>query len=289
MNDLPPLTWLRAFEASARHRNFTAAAEALGLTPAAISYQVRALEEHLGYPLFSRKKRPMELTTMGQLYLPWVIKSFDVIRQGTTDVFGVRETRPVRIRCLPSFALIWLMQRLPQFREQYPEVKLQLHIGTWASAIDTDQLDIELRFGDGDWPGHQAHFLQWDPILPLCRPDLRPANGSMEELAKAPLIEIIGVADNWRQFFRQENVEFPAQTPALQADQSIAALEMASLGLGHALVSRFFAEPYLADGRLIQSVPLEKRSERALYMTCPEGPVSFGSQAFQDWILAQFQ
>jgi len=101
MNDIPPLPWLRAFEAASRNGNFSSAGDELGLTPAAISHQVRALEEHLGYQLFSREKRPMELTAMGELYLPWVIKAFETLRLGTRDVFGTRDTRPLRIR-LPA-------------------------------------------------------------------------------------------------------------------------------------------------------------------------------------------
>ena len=82
MNDIHPLPWLRAFEAASRNGNFSTAADELGLTPAAVSHQLRSLEEHLGYQLFSRKKRPMELTTMGELYLPWVIKAFEIIKIG---------------------------------------------------------------------------------------------------------------------------------------------------------------------------------------------------------------
>lgn len=99
------------------------------------------------------------------------------------------------------------------------------------------------------------------------------------------MIEIIGVADNWHHFFRQENLRPPAQTPALSVDQSIAALELAANGMGHALVSALFAAPYLQDGRLVRSLDLEKHSEHAIYVTCQEGPLGYGSQMFLDWII----
>jgi len=285
MNEIPPLPWLRAFEAASRNGNFSSAGDELGLTPAAISHQVRSLEDHLGYQLFSRETRPMELTAMGELYLPWVARAFETLRLGTRDVFGTKNTRPVRIRCLPTFAQLWLLRQLPDFRTRYPEVNLQLHMGTWASAIQSSQLDIEIRFGDGNWPGQRAILLSHDPVIPVCHPDLRPGGDTLAALRDAPLIEIIGVADNWHQFFRQENLPPPAQAPVLGVDQSIAALELAAHGMGHALVSGFFAEPYLQDGRLVRSLDLEKHSDHAIYVTCPEGPLSHGSQVFLDWIV----
>jgi LysR family glycine cleavage system transcriptional activator len=285
VKDIPPLSWLRAFEVASRNGNFSSAGSELGLTPAAVSHQVRSLEEHLGYQLFSREKRPMELTTMGELYLPWVIKAFETLRLGTRDVFGTRNTRPVRIRCLPTFAQLWLLKQLPDFRTRYPEVNVQLHMGTWASAIQSNQLDIEIRFGDKDWPGQHATLLSRDPVIPVCHPDLRLGGDTLGALRDSPLIEIIGAADNWHQFFRQENLPPPAQAPALSVDQSIAALELATHGMGHALVSGLFAAPYLQDGRLVRSLDLEKHTNQAVYVTCPEGPVSYGCQMFLDWVV----
>jgi LysR family glycine cleavage system transcriptional activator len=287
MNDIPPLPWLRAFEAASRAGNFSSAGEELGLTPAAISHQVRSLEEHLGYPLFSRQTRPMELTMMGELYLPWVIKSFETLRMGTLDVFGARRMQPVRIRCLPTFAQAWLMKQLPDFRARHPEINLQLHTGTWASAIQSDQLDVEIWFGDGEWPGQRATLLSRDPVLPLCHPELCPKTGKLDELCEAPLIDIIGVADNWRQFFRQENLSPPTHISAISVDQSSAALEIAATGLGHALVSACFAAPYLEDGRLVKSLTLQLETDQAIYVTCPTDTVSYECQIFHDWLVEQ--
>ena len=285
MSDIPPLPWLRAFEAASRNGNFSSAGEELGLTPAAISHQVRSLEDHLGYPLFSRQTRPMELTMMGELYLPWVIKAFETLRMGTHDVFGARQTQPVRIRCLPTFAQAWLLKRLPDFRARHPEINLQLHVGTWASAIQSDQLDIEIRFGDGNWAGQRATLLSHDPVLPLCHPDQRPKNDTLDALRDAPLIEIIGVADNWRQFFRQENLTPPTRLSPITVDQSSAALEIAANGLGYALVSGCFAAPYLQDGRLVRALTRELKTDHAIYVTCAAGPVSYECQLFHDWLV----
>lgn len=283
--DIPPLPWLRAFDAAARHRNFSLAADELALTPAAVSYQVRSLEERLGYPLFLRKKRPMELTTMGQLYVPWVQRAFALLGQGTRDVFGPRQSRPVRFRCLQSWAYCWLMPRLPTFRRTHPEITLQIHMGSWAGTLDAEQLDLDVRFGDGQWPGVQSIPLCKDPIVPLCHPDLYRNDMTPEQLAQQDLIEIIGVSDTWQQYFLQENVPQPQNPPQLQADQSNAALEMAALGLGHVLVLRTFAEPYLADGRLVPSLKGEKKSDQMLYLVQSKEVIDPDCQRFKDWLL----
>lgn len=285
MTQIPPLSWLRAFEASAQHCNFSVAADELGLTPAAVSYQVRSLEEHLGYALFDRKKRPMALTTMGQLYLPWVVKSFDTLRQGTLDVFGARDVRPVRIRCLQSFAQLWLIPHLPDFRAQHPEVILQLHTGSWSSTLSEDQLDIDIRFGNGQWPGQRVVALAHSPIIPVCAPALQVADSAA--LAQQPLIEITGVSDTWQQFFLQEQTPAPQTPVVLYSDQSVTALEMAALGMGHVLVSQIFAQPYLDDGRLVRSIAGQKVSDQGLYLVMPDVVPSYGAQLFLDWITDQ--
>ena len=287
--DMPPLAWLRAFEASARHLNFSRAAEELALTPAAVSYQVRSLEDTLGYPLFLRNKRPMELTTMGQLYLPWVTRGFGILGQGTRDVFGQRNTRPVRIRCLQSFAILWLIPNLPAFRKAHPDIALQLHMGSWSSTLDADQLDIDIRFGEGRWGDHTGILLRKDPIVPVCHPDLRPAEPRLDALLDQPLIEIIGVTDTWHRFFQQEGLTPPASPAGLHADQSVAALDLAAQGLGHVLTFGFFADPYFREGRLIRSVPAEKRSKNGLYLLATDDPANSGSRIFADWLLARFQ
>lgn len=99
------------------------------------------------------------------------------------------------------------------------------------------------------------------------------------------MIEIIGVADTWHRFFLQENLAPPGKIPVLNVDQSIAALELAANAMGHALVSELFAIPYLEDGRLVRSLPLQKHTDQAIYVTCPEGPLGYGCQMFLDWIV----
>ncbi|MDX1739603.1 MAG: LysR family transcriptional regulator, partial [Alphaproteobacteria bacterium] len=148
---LPPLPWLRSFEASARLGSFTKAAEELLLTPAAVSYQVRALEEHLGFTLFERKPRYLVLTRLGQAYLPSISKAFSDISRSTKGVFGKKDTTLLRIRCLNTFAITWMVPRLQRFKDLHPSITLQLHSASWAEKLIEDQIDVDIRYGDGNW------------------------------------------------------------------------------------------------------------------------------------------
>ncbi len=246
-NNLPPLPWLRAFEASARLGNFTRAGEELGLTPSAVSYQIRALEASLGHKLFERGGKRLDLTRLGQSYLPVVTRGFALIDTGTSGVFGLHRPSVVTLRCVSSFNLLWLVPRLDRFRARHPEVALRLLSASWSEAGDHDPIDIDIRYGDGTWTDGTVLPLLRGEVLPLAAPGL---GGSLDRIAEGPLIEITGVVDTWGHFFRQSGREGPPPAPALVVDQSLIALEMAALGQGYALVSEVFAEPYVAAGRL---------------------------------------
>jgi LysR family glycine cleavage system transcriptional activator len=202
--NLPPLSWLRAFEAAARLGNFTRAAEELLITPAAVSYQVRQLEQHLGYPLFDRVHREVVLTRLGQTYLPSVEKAFSDLSIATVSVFGERHRKPVRFRCLNSFGQLWMIPRLKAFQEAYPEIDLQMISASWAEVLNPDLFDIDVRFGDGAWTDGAVEFLLNDPIVPVCHPDLAldPGQRDLDGLAGATRLDIMGVVDTWESFFR---------------------------------------------------------------------------------------
>jgi LysR family glycine cleavage system transcriptional activator len=161
--NLPPLPWLRAFEAAARLGNFTRAAEELLITPAAVSYQVRQLEQQLGYPLFDRLHRELKLTRLGQTYLPSVEKAFSDLSIATVSVFGGRERKPVRFRCLSSFGHLWMIPRLADFQAENPGIDVQMISAAWAETLNPDLFEIDVRFGDGTWSDGAVEFLVNDP------------------------------------------------------------------------------------------------------------------------------
>jgi len=264
--NLPPLPWLRAFEAAARLGNFTLAAEELALTPAAISHQVRSLEERLGYPLFLRRNRSLVLTRLGEAYLPALRSAFADLSLATTDVFGRGQQASLRVRCLQTFAQSWLLPRLPRFRAAHPEVRLQLHTASWAGTVESEQLDLDILYGDGSWSGAEVEPLIPGKVLPLSTPELAKGVNELASLAKAPLIEITGVSESWSRFFQRQDWHTPLPPPAMVVDQSSVALELAAQGAGHALVFDAFAQRYLAEGRLRVSIPATYQSDQGMYL-----------------------
>ncbi|MTH96494.1 LysR substrate-binding domain-containing protein [Roseibium sp. RKSG952] len=286
--NLPPLNWLRAFEASARLGNFTRAAEELLITPAAVSYQVRSLEEHLGYPLFDRNHRVLELTRLGQTYLPSVAKAFADLSIATVSVFGQRDVRPVRFRCLNSFGQLWMIPRWKRFHETHPDIPLQMISASWAETLNPDQLGIDIRFGDGSWSDGVVELLYNDPVIPVCHPELALAwtGDLLGQLAEAPRLDIMGVLDTWESFFRTFDRDPGERISGLQVDQTLSALELAAQGLGHALVLESLARPYLDDGRLMRSCNHRIISAHSHYLVTP-GPrraLSLEAQVFCDWL-----
>lgn len=170
--DLPPLGWLRAFEAAARHLSFTDAATELNLTQAAISKQVKSLELHLRQPLFIRRPRSLQLKKMGEAYLPKVHDAFERLAIGTREVFGRRRTKELTLRCAVSFAVNWLAPRLPEFLDRHPGKTIRLISSVWNDTFDADVFDLDIQYGTGLWNGVRSHRLTWETITPLCAPSL---------------------------------------------------------------------------------------------------------------------
>ncbi|MCV0427308.1 MAG: LysR family transcriptional regulator [Roseibium sp.] len=290
--NLPPLVWLRSFEASARLGNFTRAAEELLVTPAAVSYQVRQLEHHLGYPLFDRVHRELVLTRLGQTYLPTVEKAFSDLSIATVSVFGERERQPVRFRCLNSFGQLWMIPRIRLFQEAHPGIDLQMISASWAETLNPELFDIDVRFGDGAWTDGAVEFLLNDPIVPVCHPNLSLAPGQRDlvALAQAPRLDIMGVIDTWESFFRSFGHAVPKRT-GLQVDQTLSALELAALGHGHALVLETLARPYLESGRLIRSSDRKIKSRHSYYLvtSAPRQGLGPDAQMFCDWMIREMR
>lgn len=290
---LPPLNWLRAFEAAARLGNFTRAADELLITPAAVSYQVRNLEAHLGYPLFERHGRALELTRLGQTYLPSVAKAFADLSVSTVSVFGQKDRKPVRFRCLNSFGQLWMIPRWRRFQELRPDIQLQMISASWAESLNPDQLGLDIRFGDGSWTDGAVDLLLNEPIIPVCHPEIAlDANApELEQLVRAPRIDIMGVLDTWESFFRTFGGPVPERSLGLQVDQTLSALELAAQGLGHALVLESLARPYLADGRLIRSTghQLSSRHSHYLVTSGPQSQLGEEAQFFCSWLKGEMQ
>lgn len=172
---LPPLNALAVFEAAARHMSFTCAAEELCVTQAAVSHQIKTLEDRLGITLFHRLGRGqgLVLTEAGRAYLPLVSAALDTIRAATRAVVESRRTRALNIATLDSFGEMWLLPRLGRFMRAHPDIEVRItSSGLNDDSIASGEVDLEIRYGDGAWPDMEVTRLLTEPLFPVCAPAL---------------------------------------------------------------------------------------------------------------------
>ena len=245
-----PLKALRAFEASARHLSFTRAAEELCVTQAAISHQVKALEERIGAPLFRRLARGLALTEEGQALTPAVGESIDRLCRAMSrfEAGAVREVLAVGV--VGTFAVRWLMPRLAGFRETYPLIELRLFTHNNKVDLTADGLDMAIRFGDGDWPGLEADRLLQAPMSPLCSPQLGARLETPAALSGVPLLRSYRHLE-WRTWFAAAEIEPPPiRGPVFDSLTLMIHAAVAHQGAVLAPPSLFQAE--LLAGQLVQ-------------------------------------
>ena len=288
---LPTLTWLRAFEAAARTSSFAAAAAELNLTSGAISYQIRALEAHLGFGLFERLPRGVKLTPMGVAYLPPVRKAFEELADSTVGLFGGSERVQITVHAPVSLAALWLAPKLPAFTAANPSIDVRLSSVIWDNAVLDEATDLEIRYGAGQWHGYRSERLLNQSILPVCSPILlraAQANGDIASFLPRHLIHIMGFENHWLKVRQAlELAEVPASA-CPTVDTTIAALELAAAGAGVALAHRIFLDAYLATGRLVHALPQEFADDNSYFVITPERPqrIRREVQLFRDWLLA---
>ena len=271
---LPPLPALQAFESAARHENFMAAAEELNLSQSAVSHRVRALENHLGYALFIRLPRGLRLTENGKAYLPSIRRAFAEIMGSTTSIFGLRRSTRLTVRAPLSYSAIWLSGVVRAFSLDHPNIEIRMNSSVWAEN-QADETDIELRLGHGNWHGCKAELLFRDNLVPLCsRETLKafPKPVAAEDIATRPLIHIVGIEDQWGDFFRSHlSGGRPSEHKGrISTDSSLAAAIIASRGPQICLLAERFATFFVEAGLLAQLSELTITSRQGLYLVTPD-------------------
>lgn len=286
---LPPMNWLRAFEAAARHASFAAAAGELALTSAAVSHQVRSLESFLGYPLFERLPRGLRLTDLGKAYLGPVRSAFDALSICTAGLFGIRGETTLVVRVPISFAVMLLGPRLDAFARAHPAIYLRLVSVIWADALPADKVDIDIRFGYGRWDGFHATPLLSEPSVVICHPSRR--NETLAGLKANRLIHIMGLEYDWLRLFEAHGLEMPSGSPRATVDTSLAAIELVSAGMGCAIVLRSYAQSALARGRVAILPGIELSQPQAHFLLAREGAGQQKPEAlvFEHWLAGEMR
>lgn len=290
MPDLPNLVWLRAFEAAARLQSFTAAADELGLTQAAVSHQVRSLEKSFGITLFLRRARHLELTQLGHAYYPSVAQALTDIAYSTRGLLGHAQTRTVTLRAPVSTAVLLIAPRLGAFQAAHPHIRIRLISAVWAGSTQDEDVDIDLRLGPPGWFGQRAHLLSAESVIPVAQPQLADRLQSFDQLFKQPLIHIHGYQDHWLRLSAQEGVPMQKRTAPLYTDTSLAAIEMAASGVGAVMLMRRYAELPLSQGRLAQVLNAEIPMGQGHYLmpAAGEAPNSAEVAMVREWTVSLF-
>jgi LysR family glycine cleavage system transcriptional activator len=287
---LPPLNTLRAFEAAGRHANFARAAKELSITPAAVSQQVRSLEDYLGVRLFTRRARGVDLTAGGGEYARALGALLDQLALATERVRLAGQPLRLTIATTPSFAARWLMPRLVDFLDRHPDYDVRLGTSNVIADLERQDIDVAVRYGSGQWPGLKSKLLTATELFPVCSPSFVKGARALRnppDLRPRTLLRI--ASDDWPRWLAAAGLaERSAEGPQFS---DIGLLTQAAVaGQGIALGQSVIVADDLAAGRLIEPFRLRIPSGMAYYLVAlPEAFRRAPVVAFERWLRHELQ
>ncbi|KRS10872.1 LysR family transcriptional regulator [Roseovarius atlanticus] len=271
---LPPLSWLRSFEAAARNLSFTTAAEEIGLTQSAVSQQVKSLESRLGVQLFIRHARGLALTDAGRRLLPEV----DAPLQALSRAMVGMDTRPSRnlltIASSISVAHWKIAPRLTEFRERFPQLEVRILSAIWPDDFHSTRADVEIRFGSAQQAGPEAEAILPNDLIALKAPTLKG------DVADLPLIETVGTSSGWQAWSRQ--IE-PVPDPSIYTDTYGMALHLAAHGNGVVLANKWLAQYALENALVTRAHSASIPSQEGYHLSVSSD--KWQAEAFREWLL----
>lgn len=290
MRQLPPLPAIRVFEAAARHENFTAAAAELGLTQAAVSYQIRVLEERLGTQLFRRAKQRVALTDAGRRVAVDVSRAFDMLDASFAQLRGENDAM-LTVSTSTTFASTWFAGRLGAFQMANPAMAVRLIAADGLADFAADDVDVAVRSGLGHWPGLVAERLIGIDFTPMCAPDFLAQRGGT--LTPADLLEqpLISPQDEWWQVWLREagvaRPEGPGR-PGVRLDSQASEGTAAMAGQGVAILTPFFWRKDIAQGRLVRPFEQVSTLGHAYWLVCAEHRRRIPKiKRFREWLFSE--
>jgi LysR family glycine cleavage system transcriptional activator len=285
---LPPLNSLKSFEAAGRLLSFTEAAKELNVTQAAVSHQIKVIEDFLGIALFDRYPRRLALTEQGKALLPEVIEAFDRVSLAVAAISQEQFSNVLSVRLAPSFAAKWLSPRLKYFWLQYPELDLRLYHTHGAVDFEREQIDIAVTYGKGDWPGVMVEKLLSLDFFPVCSPSFLSNDKPLTDLANLRYYALLHDADYecWGDWLRLAGIDDIDANRGTVIDDTNVLIQAAIDGQGIALGSSTFVEDLLESGRLVKPFDVTLVNEFAYYVVYPEAHLKNPAvRAFKDWLL----
>jgi LysR family glycine cleavage system transcriptional activator len=296
---LPPLNTLRVFDAVARHMSFTRAAAELGMTQAAVSYQIRLLEDRVGTPVFRRMTRKLAFTDAGQTLAPVVADVFARLR-GAFNALSGKGAGVLAITAIVTFTTNWLVPRIGKFQMAWPDIAVRLETDGRLVDFTREEFDLGIRGGRkarGVWPGLASDHLMSIDLAPFCAPELTGQFGpalSPADLVKFPLLgefnpdrpHPYGVEADWRSWFAAAGMALAEMPPLKSRFATQQLLAMAALaGQGAALLTPEFFRSEIDSGRLIQLSPIRLKDVESYYVVCLDSRREAPKiKAFREWL-----
>ena len=286
MSRVPSLNWLRVFEVAARTESFARAAEELNLSAAAVSQQIRALEDRLGAQLFERGAHSVTLTDPGRSYLPTVQQSLGLLEEATTGIFGSGAEQPVFVRSVLLFAHGILAGGLNRFHAGHPRVRLTLNTGNAASDFDAGYSDLQIVFGTPGQFGRDYDPLLGETLQPVATPALAAQIASPGDLGAAPLIEVATHRSGWRHVMHELGQPL-APLKLIHADSTVMAAAMAAQGAGVMLARAPASDLVVRQSGLVPcggdiAVP---GTDRYFLVCADRNAMRPAARAFRSWLL----
>lgn len=296
----PGLRSLRAFEAAARHLSFTKAADEMGVTPAAISHQIKELEDQTGASLFARTSRSMRLTRQGEILHTAANDALELLSRALLRIRRIENRQQLRVSASPSIAAKWLVPRLDRFLSAVPGADVRVDVSHAVVDFDREDIDIAIRFGEGRYPGLKADLVFQDKVFPVCSPRIITKDKPLRtprDLLKHNLIHLDWDAQdagspwpNWRMWMTAAGIKDFDDRTGLHFGQTSLTVQAAIDGHGVALGDSNLVADDLAAGRLVKPFELSLRAPQqfAYYLICrPERADEAMIAAFRDWCLAE--
>lgn len=287
MKPLPPLSGLRAFEAAARHLNFTRAGEELGMTQSAVSYQIKLLEERVGATLFVRHAREVSLTDVGQRLAPGILEAFETMR---IAVSSARETahQSLSITTIQTFATHWLARHIGAFHLDHPDIAVRVEVSTAVADFARDGFDLAVRAGRGNWPGLECHKLMSLDFTPLASPEVAKRLRSPADVLGE---HMLNPSDDWWPIWLKAAELDPVfeRGSQLELDSHTLIASMVMAGEGVGLLTPALFEREIAMGQLVQPFDIVCDVDYGYWLAYPRARRNSAPvKAFREWILEEF-
>jgi LysR family transcriptional regulator, glycine cleavage system transcriptional activator len=292
---LPPLNALRAFEAAARHLNFSRAADELSVTPGAVSQQIQNLEDFVGAALFKRTPKGLLLTDAAQTALPALREAFDRLAEAASVLTAAVDGRRLTLTAAPSFAAKWLVPRLGKFEAAYPQVDVWLSAGIDLVDLSSGEVDVAIRYGPGRYPGQEVIRLMGETVVPVASPELVAENPlkDLSDLKHHTLLHD-GSPDpddscpDWAMWLAARGMRGVDGSRGPRFNQSSLVIEAALNGRGVALAKRTLAQSDLEAGRLVIPFEIATAVDFAYYLVHPKPKGRLPQvKAFVSWVTAE--